>query len=159
MKKCLTIKLITLLAIFFQQVLFATVGKAQTGESTVDALVEMGFENVGWMEDADERVYVLQNSAYRLQGVGIGKAVDVIQKMGLPVDKPCRIIVLDNNVPQISLYYHPVKGDTTAVAVAIGTSATTCKAPGRRCARWRRKIVLCSRLILWYIRISLCRIW
>ena len=96
MKKCLTIKLITLLAIFFQQVLFATAGKAQTGESTVDALVEMGFENVGWMEDADERVYVLQNSAYRLQGVGIGKAVDVIQKMGLPVDKPCRIIVLDN---------------------------------------------------------------
>ena len=24
----------------------------------------------------------LQNSAYRLQGVGIGKAVDIIQKMG-----------------------------------------------------------------------------
>ena len=51
----------------------------------------------------NERVYVLQNSAYRLQGVGIGKAVDVIQKMGLPEEKSCRIIVLDNNVPQISL--------------------------------------------------------
>ena len=75
--------------------------------STVDALVEMGFENVGWTEDGNERVYVLQNSAYRLQGVGIGKAVDVIQKMGLPEEKSCRIIVLDNNVPQISLYYHP----------------------------------------------------
>lgn len=115
MKRCLTIKMITLLAVFFLQVL-STEGKAQTGESTVDALVEMGFENVGWMEDADERVYVLQNSAYRLQGVGIGKAVDVIQKMGLPEGKPCRIIVLDNNVPQLSLYYHPVKGDTAAVA-------------------------------------------
>ncbi len=55
-------------------------GICQTGESTVDALVEMGFENVGWTEDGNERVYVLQNSAYRLQGVGIGKAVDVIQR-------------------------------------------------------------------------------
>lgn len=69
----------------------------------------MGFENVGWTEDDKERVYVLQNSAYRLQGVGISKAVDIIQKMGLPDEKSCRIIVLDNNVPQISLYYHLVK--------------------------------------------------
>lgn len=116
MKKSLTIKAITLFAICFLSVFFATEGKAQTGESTVDALVEMGFENVGWTEDADERVYVLQNSAYRLQGVGIGKAVDVIQEMGLPEGKPCRIIVLDNNVPQLSLYYHPIQGDTAAVA-------------------------------------------
>lgn len=76
----------------------------------------MGFENVGWTEDGNERVYVLQNSAYRLQGVGIGKAVDVIQKMGLPEEKSCRIIVLDNNVPQISLYYHPIKGDSVLQA-------------------------------------------
>ncbi|MCI1648342.1 MAG: hypothetical protein LKI29_08420, partial [Bacteroides sp.] len=47
-----------------------------------------------------------------LNGVGIGKAVDIIQKMGLPVNKSCRIIVLDNNVPQVSLYYHPIIGDT-----------------------------------------------
>ena len=67
---------------------------------------------MGWTEDDNERVYVLQNSAYRLQGVGISKAVDVIQKIGLPEQKKCRIIVLDNNIPQISLYYHPVKGDT-----------------------------------------------
>lgn len=71
----------------------------------------MGFENVGWTENDSERVYVLQNSAYRLQGVGIGKAVDLIQRMGLPVQKACRIIVLDNNIPQISLCYGPVSGD------------------------------------------------
>ena len=47
----------------------------------------LGFENVGWTEDGNERVYVLQNSAYRLPGVGIGKAVDVIQKLGLPYEK------------------------------------------------------------------------
>ena len=100
--------------------LTAVKGVAQTGEQTVDALVEMGFENVGWMEDGEERVYVLQNTAYRLQGVGIGKAVDVIQEMGLPEDKPCRIIVLDNNVPQISLYY---------------LSVMTSTALGKRCGR------------------------
>ena len=43
------------------------------GKYWIDALVEMGFENVGWTEDGNERVYVLQNSAYRLQGVGIAK--------------------------------------------------------------------------------------
>ena len=116
MRKCLTTKTIALCVVFFLYGLIAVKGVAQTGEQTVDALVEMGFENVGWTEDGEERVYVLQNTAYRLQGVGIGKAVDVIQEMGLPEDKPCRIIVLDNNVPQISLYYHPIKGDTVSVA-------------------------------------------
>ena len=42
-------------------------------ESTVIFSEKMGFENVGWTEDGNERVYVLQNSAYRLQGVSIGK--------------------------------------------------------------------------------------
>ena len=116
MRKCLTTKTIIRLVAFFLCGLTTLNGVAQTGEQTVDALVEMGFENVGWTEDSDERVYVLQNSAYRLQGVGVGKAVDIIQEMGLPEDKPCRIIVLDNNVPQVSLYYHPIKGDTVSLA-------------------------------------------
>lgn len=111
-RKFLNTKTIARCAAFFLYCLLPLKGFAQTGESTVNTLVEMGFENVGWTEDGNERVYVLQNSAYRLEGVGIGKAVDVIQKMGLPEQKPCRIIVLNNNVPQISLYYHPIKGDT-----------------------------------------------
>lgn len=115
-KKCLNTKTIARCAAFFLFCLLPLKGICQTGESTVDALVEMGFENVGWTEDDDERVYVLQNSAYRLQGVGIGKAVDVIQKTGLSEEKTCRIIVLDNNVPQISLYYHPLKGDSVPQA-------------------------------------------
>jgi len=81
---------------------------AQNGDETVDQLVRMGFENVTWGEDLQERVYVLENSAYRLSGVGIGKALDEIQKKGLPADgKMCRLIVLDNNVPVISLYCIP----------------------------------------------------
>lgn len=78
------------------------------GESTVEALVEMGFENVCYGEDDSELVYVLENSAYRLNGVGIGKAIDLIQKQGLPEGgKSCRLIVLENNVPKISLYCNP----------------------------------------------------
>lgn len=111
-RKCLTTKTIALCAAFFLFCLLPLKGFCQTGESTVNTLVEMGFENVGWTEDGNERIYVLQNSTYRLQGVGISKAIDVIQRMGLPGEKPCRVIVLDNNVPQISLYYQPTKGDT-----------------------------------------------
>lgn len=91
-------------------------GVCQAGEETVDVLVGMGYENVGWHENDKERVYVLENSAYRLNGVGISKAVDVVQRMGLPHNKPCRLIILDNNVPQISLYYQPIIGDTVPQA-------------------------------------------
>ena len=84
MRKCLATKTIARCAALFLFCLLPLKGICQTGESTVNTLVEMGFENVGWTEDGKERVYVLQNSAYRLNGVGIGKAVDIIQKMGLP---------------------------------------------------------------------------
>lgn len=77
---------------------------AQSGEDTVEELVRMGFENVCWAEDEGERVYVLENTAYRIDGIGIGKAIDLIQKYGLPEEKKmCRLIVLNNNVPMISL--------------------------------------------------------
>ena len=92
--------------------LLTSKGMSQTGEETVNTLVGMGFENVGWHEDDKERVYVMENTAYRLNGVGIGKAVDVVQRMGLPQNKPCRLIFLDNNVPQISLYYQPTVADS-----------------------------------------------
>ena len=36
--------------------------------------------------------------------------------MSFPEEKSCRIIVLDNNVPQISLYYHPIKDDSVLQA-------------------------------------------
>lgn len=112
MRKVLTVKAIAQCAAFFLFCLFPLKGACQTGEEVVDALVKMGFENVGWTEDDHERVYVLENSTYRIQGVGIGKAIDVIQERGLSEGKTCRVVVLNNNVPQISLSYHPIKGDT-----------------------------------------------
>ena len=115
-EKCLGIKSLALSAVLLLCCLYPSLGYGQTGDATVDALVEMGFENVGWTEDDNERVYVLQNSAYRLNGIGIGRAVDVIQSMGLPDKKACRIIVLDNNMPQMSLCYEPIIGDTVPQA-------------------------------------------
>ena len=122
MNKLLTTKGIASL-LFLLFVLFdMTVLRAQSADQTVKHLVEMGFENVGWTEDEQERVYVLQNSAYRQQGVGVAKAVDLIQKEGLPESKRCRIVLLNNNVPQISLSYNPVVGDTSLRRLAkIGT--------------------------------------
>lgn len=77
---------------------------AQNGDETVDALVKMGFENVGCTESGDERLYVLENNVYRLSGVGVGAALDIIRKHGMPSDgKDCRLVVLENNVPVISL--------------------------------------------------------
>ncbi len=116
MSKLLRFKWIVRLS--FVAFALATVGSAwaQSGEETVKHLVEMGFENVGWTEDEHERVYVLQNSAYRQQGVGVGKAVDLIQREGLAPMKKCRIVLLDNNVPQISLSYSPMVGDSVPQA-------------------------------------------
>ncbi|MDD3037619.1 hypothetical protein [Bacteroides sp.] len=116
MKKSLITKDLMCYVVLFLFCSFSLKGVCQIEESTVATLVKMGFENVGCTEDDKERVYVIQNSAYRLQGVGIGKAVDVIQKMGLPDGKPCRIIVLDNNVPQISLFYQPTHADSLSAA-------------------------------------------
>ena len=81
-------------------------------------LVDMGFENVIWSEDEKERVYVLENTPWRLQGVGLAHAIDRIQKTGLPEKgKSCRIVVLDNNIPQISLIYtaNPVHSMDAAI--------------------------------------------
>lgn len=98
---------------------FPVPNKAQAdGEATAKKLVKMGFENVRWSDNGQERIYVIENIAYRLNGVGISKAIEQIQQTGLPADKPCRLIVLDNNVPQISLYYKPVLADSLPKATA-----------------------------------------
>lgn len=111
MQKTLLQRLTLQSAVCFLFCLCSVKGLCQKTERVIDALVEMGFENVGFSEDDKEFVYVLQNSGYKLNGVGLGRAVDVIQAGGMPEDKVCRIVVLNNNVPQISLYCYS-KGET-----------------------------------------------
>lgn len=83
-----------------------------SGEKTTDSLVQMGFENVRWTDTPEERIYVIENNVYKIQSIGIAHAVDLIQRQGLPTDKPCRLIVTSNNIPQVSLTYQPVTNDS-----------------------------------------------
>ena len=101
----------------FFAMLMPLFASAQSGVEAVDILVKMGFENVACGENEEERVYVFENSAYRLTGIGVGAAIEEIQKYGLPEEgKVCRIIVLDNNIPQVSLWCN-VPGDGKGLAV------------------------------------------
>ena len=90
-----------------------------TGELTTDSLVKMGFENVRWTDTPEERVYVVENSAYKIQALGIRKAVDIIQSMGLPKDKSCKLIVTNYNIPQVSLTYQPLAGDIIGMILVV----------------------------------------
>ncbi len=96
---------------------FSTIQKvySQDGNQTVQKLSDMGFENLNWVENEEERTYLLECISYRSSGVAIGKAIDQIQEMGLPRNKRCRLIVLDNNVPQISLYCQSISDSTHIV--------------------------------------------
>ena len=82
------------------------------GEKIVEELIEMGFENVRWTEDETERIYTIENNVYRLQGIGIGKAIDIIQKDGLPEQKKCKVIVTHLEIPQLALTYTPSTCDS-----------------------------------------------
>ena len=88
----------------------------ESGDRTTDRLVEMGFENVRWTDTPERRVYTIENHAYKIQAIGIRKAVEVIQEAGLLPGKPCELIVTDNNIPQVSLTCHPCVGDTAKVS-------------------------------------------
>jgi hypothetical protein len=76
----------------------------------------MGFENVRCAENDDERIYTIENNVYKTQGVGIAKAIEIIQKKGLPNGKRCKVIVTHMEIPELSLTYHPTTGnDSTTI--------------------------------------------
>lgn len=84
------------------------------GESTTEELIRLGFENVRWTENDNERIYTVENNVYKANGVGIAKAIETIQKSGLPVGKQCKVIVTNFDIPEIALTYHPSVCDTIA---------------------------------------------
>ena len=89
-------------------------GQKDEGEHTVKELVNWGFENVRWTENETERIYTIENNLYKTQGVGIAKALEIIQSYGLPADKCCKVIVTNLEVPELSLTYQPnIATDTT----------------------------------------------
>ena len=102
---CFLIAMISSLAIWGQT----------SANKAVEELVNQGFENVRWIENEDECIFTIENNIYKTQGVGISKAIDIIQQYGLPVEKRCKVIVTHLEVPELSLTYHPSESDTTEV--------------------------------------------
>lgn len=98
--------------------------QAQDGERTASALADMGFENIRWTENSKERIYTIENNMYKVQSVGIAKAIEVIQESGLPEGKRCRVIVTSCNVPQVALTYNPVTA-SDSLALAADTAKVT----------------------------------
>ena len=82
------------------------------GECTAEELVQLGFENVRWAENDAERIYTIENNVYKANGVGIAKAIETIQKTGLPTNKRCKVIVTNLDIPEIALTYHPSSCDS-----------------------------------------------
>lgn len=89
-----------------------------SGELIVEELAKIGYENVRWTEDENERIYTIENNLYKLQGLGIVRAISIIQQNGLPENKRCKIIVTKLDVPEIAVTYetwenNSIQGATT----------------------------------------------
>ncbi len=85
--------------------------ETEKGNKATEELVNMGFENVRCIENDEERIYTIENNVYKAQGVGIAKAIDIIQQQGLPEYKRCKVIVTHLEIPELSLTYHPTNGN------------------------------------------------
>lgn len=92
--------------------------ETESGNKAIEELVNMGFENVRCVENGEERIYTIENNVYKAQGVGIAKAIDIIQQQGLPKDKRCKVIVTHLEIPELSLTYHPTHGNDSISADA-----------------------------------------
>ena len=98
-------------------ILSIATGYAQTvGEKATKELISLGFENVRWTETETELIYSIENNVYKAQGVGIAKAIEVIQQKGLPTNKICKVIVTHLEVPELALTYQQTGNDTASIA-------------------------------------------
>ena len=95
----------TILAFGFPQSISGQ--EVQTGNETIEELISMGFENVRCTENENERIYTIENNVYKAQGFGLAKAIEIIQRQGLPSGKQCKVIVTHLEVPEMSLTYRP----------------------------------------------------
>ena len=100
---------------------------AQTDKVIAD-LVSMGFENVRCTEDSAEVVYSVENNVYKIQAVGVAKAIRKIQSEGLVEGKKCVVIVTENNIPMIALTYNFSQGSGKVSAESWNITARSFKA-------------------------------
>ena len=109
--------------IFISLLIFSTNAWAQSsGERTSEELVELGFENVRWTENDEERIYTIENVAYKIQEEGISKAIQTIEEYGLPTGKRCKVIITRQDIPEISLTHAPSEKGKWNASYHIGNS-------------------------------------
>lgn len=82
------------------------------GEKAVERLIKEGFENIRWAENDSMQIYTVENNIYRLQGIGIRKAIEIIQENGLSDNKKCQVIITHLDIPQMALTLQPLKKDS-----------------------------------------------
>ena len=82
------------------------------GQKVADELVKLGFENVRWTENEHERIYTIENIAYKTQEIGLSKAIETIQQ-GLSDGKQCKVIVTQLDIPEIVLSHEPTTSNDT----------------------------------------------
>lgn len=89
--------------------------------AVIRRLVDLGFENVRMKDAAGERIYTLEDNTYKLTADGIAIALACIQQVGLNPDKPNKVIVTQQDVPQLAVVYLPQVEDWYAT-YDVGTS-------------------------------------
>lgn len=76
---------------------------AQEEDEVVKALVKAGFENVSRVVLGSEEIITFENTVWKADGTGVSNAIDIVNKFPQIIGKIRKIIVLSNNIPQISL--------------------------------------------------------
>ena len=99
-----------------------TVWGQSNGDGVTEKLAKLGFENVRWTENEFERIYTIENIAYKIQETGISKAIETIQKYGMSENKRCKIIVTRQDLPEISLVHEGSKTSKWDASYDIGES-------------------------------------
>lgn len=75
------------------------------------ALTERGFSNVRVARNDSLTVVAVQNDAYKLQASGIAVATEILEETGLLESGVVKLLVLDYDVPQVTLTYDSNVGD------------------------------------------------
>ncbi len=75
------------------------------------ALTDRGFSNVRVAQNDSLTVVAVQNDAYKLQASGIAVATEILEESGLLESGVVKLLVLDCDVPQVTLTYDSKVGD------------------------------------------------
>lgn len=85
---------------------------AQTSMETIKAaLKDHGFSNIRAVSEDSVTILAIQNDAYKLQASGIAAAIRTLEDEGILDGGTVRMLILDCDVPQLTLTYDSRRGD------------------------------------------------